>query len=132
MALPSKGVVMRRRVIVTLIVLVGLGATVACAPAPSQPGWYQSSWNPVTERHEAFLAACSVQDGWHVKVASWSEVFVRVTLPGDVIEEGMTVENVLNPWFFTSQAAVDAGQCYSVLLVDTLGTGPFTFNVILG
>ena len=82
----------------------------------------------MTQRHEAFYAWCSGADDWHVRVVSWSELYVQITFPGDVIEDGMTAAvDLQHPTTFTSQGTVDSGECYTVLIADTLGTGPFTW-----
>ena len=119
---------MMRRSIVTLLLAVGLGTLAACSPPPpsGNPTGGQSTYNPLTGHHEGIFTSCALVDGW-VEVISSNSVYVQLTEPGGV-QEGMTVG-----WpgeaFWQAPSPLGAGECFSVLLVDTQDLGPFTFGV---
>ncbi|HKY16095.1 MAG TPA: hypothetical protein VJM33_14305 [Microthrixaceae bacterium] len=122
---------MLRRSIVTLLLAVGLGTLAACSPpTPSgTPTGGQSTYNPLTGHHEGIFTFCALVDGW-VEVTTGHSVYVQLTEPGGV-QEGTTFGVFPDFPFWQAPSPLTAGECFSVLFVDTLDQGPFWFNVAI-
>ena len=124
---------MIRRSVVTLLLVMGLGALGACSPPA--PGvipftWLQSVYNPLTAHHEGIYNFCALSDGW-IEIFTGHPVYVQLTRPGGVVE-GFTDRGPNQVWdnpYWQSPTPLAFGECFTVLLVDTQDQGPFGFSV---